>query len=316
MGLGLLLIASAAAVGGLFLFFNKGEGANGNTLATGQSQASALEAVRQHVAELDSDNDGLPDWEETLWHTDPKNPDTDGDGTKDGTEVSEGRDPTRPGPNDLLDTAPDGNNIAGTSSTIGGTNATTSLTDAASKEFFGSYLAMKQAGNLTEVNQQKLFQQVTADVQKQINLTPYTLSDLTVVATTPATTATYRAKYIAAITKVGAVKKNDLVVALQTLQENNPQGFAELASSSKIYGEATEDLLAIPVPKDIAEQHLAVVNGMRFFTDMTAVLSIFKTDPLKAVAYIGQYEQITNQVTNAATTIVTFVGTSSASTTP
>ncbi len=37
--------------------------------------------------DLDSDSDGLKDWEETLWGTDPKNPDTDGDGTEDGSAV-------------------------------------------------------------------------------------------------------------------------------------------------------------------------------------------------------------------------------------
>lgn len=53
-------------------------------------------------AELDSDNDGLMDWEETLWNADPKNPDTDGDGTSDNIEVKSGRNPIVPGPNDSL----------------------------------------------------------------------------------------------------------------------------------------------------------------------------------------------------------------------
>jgi len=50
----------------------------------------------------DSDNDGLKDWEEALWKTDPQNPDTDGDGTPDGKEVAEGRNPAIPGPDDYL----------------------------------------------------------------------------------------------------------------------------------------------------------------------------------------------------------------------
>lgn len=48
----------------------------------------------------DSDQDGLKDWEETLWGTDPKNPDSDGDGRGDGLEIKERRDPTAEGPND------------------------------------------------------------------------------------------------------------------------------------------------------------------------------------------------------------------------
>ena len=50
------------------------------------------------AVEIDADSDGLPDsWEEIL-KTDPKNPDTDGDGYKDGVEVANGFDPLSPNP--------------------------------------------------------------------------------------------------------------------------------------------------------------------------------------------------------------------------
>lgn len=43
----------------------------------------------------DTDNDGLKKWQENLWHTDPNNPDSDGDGTNDGVEVANNRDPLK-----------------------------------------------------------------------------------------------------------------------------------------------------------------------------------------------------------------------------
>jgi len=43
--------------------------------------------------EIDTDKDGLPDYMENLYGTDPNNPDTDGDGYKDGEEVESGYDP-------------------------------------------------------------------------------------------------------------------------------------------------------------------------------------------------------------------------------
>lgn len=49
---------------------------------------------------VDTDGDGLLNWEERLRGTDPMNPDTDGDGTEDGAEARAGRDPLRAGPND------------------------------------------------------------------------------------------------------------------------------------------------------------------------------------------------------------------------
>ncbi|MDO8594656.1 MAG: hypothetical protein Q7R93_04050 [bacterium] len=49
---------------------------------------------------LDSDGDELPDWEESLWGTNPHSPDTDNDGTGDGIEVASGRNPAKKGPDD------------------------------------------------------------------------------------------------------------------------------------------------------------------------------------------------------------------------
>ncbi|MFY9462505.1 MAG: hypothetical protein WAP51_04885 [Candidatus Sungiibacteriota bacterium] len=50
----------------------------------------------------DSDQDGLKDWEEKIYGTDPNNPDTDGDGAPDGEEIKGGRNPLKPGPDDKL----------------------------------------------------------------------------------------------------------------------------------------------------------------------------------------------------------------------
>lgn len=63
-------------------------------------------AIReQHSQEnmvIDSDQDGLKDWEEQIYATNEKNPDTDADGLKDGDEITQGRDPLKRGPNDIL----------------------------------------------------------------------------------------------------------------------------------------------------------------------------------------------------------------------
>ncbi|MCH7529851.1 hypothetical protein IIB50_01915 [Patescibacteria group bacterium] len=53
---------------------------------------------------LDSDDDGLKDWEEVLWGTDPFNPDTDNDGTDDGVEIAVDRNPLVSSSGGVLDT--------------------------------------------------------------------------------------------------------------------------------------------------------------------------------------------------------------------
>ena len=51
---------------------------------------------------VDSDNDGLFDWQEVFYGTDPKNPDTDQDGILDGEEIKEKRNPLKKGDDSLV----------------------------------------------------------------------------------------------------------------------------------------------------------------------------------------------------------------------
>lgn len=50
----------------------------------------------------DTDNDGLKDWEEELYKTNPNNPDTDADGYLDGEEVNSGHNPLVKAPGDEI----------------------------------------------------------------------------------------------------------------------------------------------------------------------------------------------------------------------
>ena len=65
------------------------------TSTQGNSQ-SALSSASM----LDTDKDGLPDWQEALLGTDLKKSDTDSDGSPDGEEVRLNRDPLKAGPDD------------------------------------------------------------------------------------------------------------------------------------------------------------------------------------------------------------------------
>ena len=55
-----------------------------------------LIAETTSITEVDSDNDGLKNWEESTHNTNPYNADTDGDGISDKQEVEQGTDPTNP----------------------------------------------------------------------------------------------------------------------------------------------------------------------------------------------------------------------------
>jgi len=86
--LGLVLLG----VGSWFLFYkNRQPSSIFERIALGSTSEKLARA-----AILDSDNDGLRDWEEALWKTDPNQTDTDKDGFSDYEETKSGYDPIDP----------------------------------------------------------------------------------------------------------------------------------------------------------------------------------------------------------------------------
>lgn len=91
---GLLL---AAGVGGLSLADTRVDGALTAATGTVSDSEATTSSFRVEMAVDDEDQDGLSATLEAFYGTDPRNPDTDGDGYQDGYEVNHGFNPTGPG---------------------------------------------------------------------------------------------------------------------------------------------------------------------------------------------------------------------------
>ena len=108
----------------------------------------------------DTDNDGLKNWEETLWKTDKHNPDIDGDGTSDGDEIKAGRDPTRAGPDDAL--------VGNASKLIVSENNydpdNLNETDKFTQKFFTSYIYSRGSSPLTAASQEALVRELADEL--------------------------------------------------------------------------------------------------------------------------------------------------------
>ena len=109
-------------------------------------------AISQEIAK-DSDNDGLPNWEETLWRTDPNNPDTDKDGIPDGQEVKESRNPLLAGngKTDKIENSRPEKSAA--EQTI---QPPSTLTEALAQNFFSDFLSAKETANNREQQNQRI----------------------------------------------------------------------------------------------------------------------------------------------------------------
>lgn len=127
---------------------------------------------------VDTDGDGLKDWEEVLWGTDPEKSDTNGNGIKDAQEVEVLK------RSQTLKQAPTASNAFKNSNTAP-TQAPT-LTDKMAQEMFAKYINLKQTGAViddTTVNQ--IAQGVLKNNDNlEIKLQKFTAINLPNIATT------------------------------------------------------------------------------------------------------------------------------------
>lgn len=104
----ILIILILGIIGGTAMFIWQrlaGPSAPADTVTiSDQAHLGPADVGQATVVDLtgDDDGDGLSNAEEVVWGVDPRNPDTDGDGYRDGDEVTAHHNPSIAGPNDKL----------------------------------------------------------------------------------------------------------------------------------------------------------------------------------------------------------------------
>ena len=185
---------------------------NNNLVVAGANASSS-------AMDIDSDNDGLPDWKEALYGTNPHNPDTDGDGTPDGMEVAENRDPLKANtapkgqqPNDMLDPALIAKDQAMTQQ-YESLNATQKMAE----DLMSNIIASQPAsGEIDQDTQDSIVQQSLQDLPQKTYNGITTESDLNLIPINPQTfnndLAIYTKSYFAETESYRKIEGQDLTI--------------------------------------------------------------------------------------------------------
>jgi hypothetical protein len=255
---------------------------------------SQVETAQSQLLDKDSDNDGLKDWEETLWSSDPHNPDTSGDGIPDGEEVKEGRNPLLKWPNNLL---PAGSLPSGAASQANKViHATTTATDILGETLLSQYMALKESGQTITPD----MEQTLVDNFAQSDIVGpyipqakvYTISDLSV--STDNSQAALK-KYGNAVGQ--AMIKNSplsgisaLIVEETAVNSGSEQDLSGLATIVTSSSELVKELLDIPVPSSAVAIHLAILNDVSASLNSVQGMQQLFNDPVVALAALKAYE--------------------------
>ncbi len=249
------------------------------------AQIKAIELALQTKSEEDDDADGLANWEETLWKTDPKNADSDSDGTKDGEEVKQGRNPLVAGPNDTLSTAHTGTKEQN-KATIQLDNTETAKI---SRDLFTYYLEAKKSGLPLDVEiKNQIVKQSLQNKTLESDLKKYTVQNVRIAATSDLH-AYGNALGLAFQAAVTSNSISEIEILTSALETNSPAKVAELEPIIKGYEAILKQLSLVAVPESLVRKHVDLMNAMnRVLTDIEAFKIMFD-DPILGLVSVGSY---------------------------
>lgn len=225
--------------------------------------------VDNQYENVDTDADGLLDWEETLWNTDPKKSDTDNDGTKDGQEVALSRNPNKAGPDDVWS-----NNNFYEDYVITTNAPTDSLTNKVAQNLL--IAASKGVGSGgVDAATEELLQQIresiaVSDIYKKDNLITFDESNKEKLQL-------YADQFLNI--PLNEIKR---VIKLPIDKQDYAEAFKTISLS----------LSVIPVPNSLAGLHTNFINNLNKMSVYMKIIQDGESDPVKMTAVAPEYVAI------------------------
>lgn len=234
-----------------------------------------LEKLRE-----DSDGDGLKNWEEILYHTDVMNADTDSDGTSDGQEVNQNRDPAKKGPDDHF----------ATSTPLGMTSTSkdpeTNYTRDFTRTFLRGPVSQIVAGGKAAIDA-KAVERYAEQLARRSVLADAPRFTIKGIAMDRTNTRSALDQYLESYTKIfdtldqRGENEMDILVRALTIQDYAP--IDAMAEYPTEYQQAITKLHALRVPERFVISHLATLNSLSQFKRSVELMLKLETDPLLAI---------------------------------
>lgn len=224
------------------------------------------------LVDMDSNNNGIPDWQETLWGLDPK-----GDGVKN-KQIIEDKQAALDAKNGTTDTTP---------------LTPANETDQFAREFFATIASLKQAGTLDQNTISGLATQLSQNVGDKMTIPDtYTTTDIQ----TGGTAKTYYSALKNIITSNGSpVLGNEFSTLADAIGNEDQASLSKLGSSADTYDNVAKAMKSIPVPAGEEKDHVSLMNsytnigtGLRNMTDTL-------DNPMMGMIGITQYKYYGDQ---------------------
>ncbi len=278
--LALLMVSSAYLLSGPSFFSQK------------FANAGSTEELLKAYAAKDTDGDGLPDWQEALYGTDPNKAISNSFGIPDGQAAKEGK-LTPQTAASQLPSGEQGTTTLTAADLPGVDPAPGSITEQFSQEFLQKYLDASRGQPLTPEQQQalalKLLGEFTVKASALYGSTYTTIS----LHTDPSVSITAYADSVEGVLRTNDVPAdaNQPIPLLEALIEKNDESARpKIKRLSESYASITKDLLDLRIPPQLANQHLELVRGFDQLHKASASAVTYEKDPLAFMGALSNFQ--------------------------
>ncbi len=238
--------------------------------------------VLSDLVNKDTDGDGVLDWEESLWGTDPKKKDTNGDGIPDNIEIERLK------------------KASGQITPAGNENLT--KTDQFSQELFATITALNQTGAMDQATVDKLTDSLASSIQNAPPKKVFSLSDLTISANDTAKAIENYGHALSDIQAKYPIHNNVQGILQKFIVDDNNVDISVLSQLDPIIDQTNKIIAAMvkmSVPKSISAPHLDMVNALERLVENTSDMKLYGTDPVLSMTAISQYDENTAALNSA-----------------
>ncbi|MBU6490940.1 hypothetical protein KGQ25_02170 [Patescibacteria group bacterium] len=262
------------------------------------AEASTETALLQAIATKDSNGDGLPDWEKTLYGIPVNSTTTDYFhlGMTDGEAVARGLIVPKAIADIPAVSSPSATSTASDSG-LPPPPADGTITAAFARNFFMLYLAAKQTSGgapLSQADMMNIAQEALTQLTQTITAAPdfKSMQDLTVSGSGSDALKAFAAKAEAVFLKnTSNATTSEINYLRYAIEGNDAAALLHMASIAKAYRDAAAGLAVLPVPQELAAADLALINALARSSGIINDFTRVNTDPLATILAIKQYAQ-------------------------
>lgn len=239
------------------------------------------------IISKDTNLNGIPDWEESLWGL---NPTVDGQKNKEYIE------------NKRKTMSPTGDSEAAGAEPE---NETSTL----AREFFSSFMALKQEGTLNTNAVDNISSSIAMKVGDTDLPDTYLSNQIKVVDSNKKNLLKYQSDLEKLFNKYKTANLgNELAIMGDAMQNDEPGDTAELATIANTYRTLAKEMSKIPTPKNVAKDHLGLVNSYEKTGTAVEKMSDVLENPIVAttgtIMYARYIKEIEGIVESIKTTFI------------